>query len=80
MLPTLGALQYVLQECSWICVWARECVPNYDDAMNEILDLQRGLHANDSDLCEEHTLGDLSASICLSLLVKSRVSVRSMLG
>ena len=40
-----------------LLIGTRVCVPNRNDAMNEILDLQRDLHANDFALCEGYTFG-----------------------
>ena len=36
----------LLQDFSWLCWSARACVPNYGDAKNGVLGLQRGPRAN----------------------------------
>ena len=46
-------LQNSFMEFSWLYLSALVYVPYYGDAMNEILDLQRELHAHDFALCEE---------------------------
>ena len=54
---TLCPLQSLLLGCSWLCQLTREYVPNYNDAISEILDLRRDLHENNFALCEEYTSG-----------------------
>ena len=47
--------------------------------MNEILDLQRDLHANNLALCEEHTFGTRTLLFAFHFL-SERVALCSMLG
>ena len=67
-------LQSFLLECSWLYV------PNYYDAMNEILDLQRDLHANDFALCEEYIFGTRTLLCAFPFLSERESRLRSMLG
>ena len=53
------------------------CVPNCFDATNEILDLQRDLHANDFALCEAYTFG-IRTFLFAFLFQSERVALRSM--
>ena len=53
------------------------CVPNYFDATNEILELQRDLHANDFAHCEAYTFG-IRTFLFAFLFQSERVALRSM--
>ena len=48
-------------------------VPNYVDAMSEVLDLQRDPHVNDFALCEAYTFGTRALSFAF-LLMSARVA------
>ena len=51
---------------------------NHNEAMNEILDLQRDLHANDFSLCEEYAFGTRTFLFSFPFLVKvSRTSLNA---
>ena len=58
--------QFLLMEFSWLGCVAQKCVPNFSDAMSDILDLQ---HAHDFDLCKGKHLGNSNSFIVLSLFV-----------
>ena len=47
--------------------------------MNGILDLPRGLHANEFALCGEDTFGIRTHCVCLSFFLSERVDLCSML-
>ena len=58
--------------------WHKSVYPNENDAMNEVLDLQRDLHAKDFALCEEYTFRNRTLFFAF-LFSSERVALRSML-
>ena len=55
MSHSVSTAVFFLLDLSWLCKLAKEYVPNHNDAVNDILDLQRDLHANNPAPCEEYT-------------------------
>ena len=73
-------IHLLLVEFSWLLlIGTSVCVPNCHDAMNEILDLQRDLHAIDFAVCEEQTFSGVESFYLLILFLSGRVAHRSML-
>ena len=77
--PTLCPLDFLLLEFTWLCQGAQEYVPNHNDAMREILDLQRDLQANNFVRYEEYNFGIRTLLFSFPFLVIESVVLCSTL-